>query len=54
MSDHTYIRCEDCRNHGKCRREKSIPRYMVKGCMVEVKDEMGIETVDASEREVEK
>ena len=39
MSDHTYIRCEDCRNHGKCRREKSIPRYMVKGCMVEVKRE---------------
>ena len=39
MSDHTYIRCEDCRNHGKCRREKSIPSYYVKGCMVEVKGE---------------
>ena len=38
--DHIFVRCEECRNHGRCKRERTAFRhYHVKGCFVEVKKE---------------
>ena len=38
--DHIFVRCANCRNHGRCKRERTAFRiYHVKGCFVEVKRE---------------
>lgn len=37
--NHIFVRCEDCRNHGRCKKERTAFRiYHVKGCFVEIKE----------------
>ena len=38
--DHDFVRCEDCRNHGRCKKERTAFKpWHIKGCIVEVRKE---------------
>lgn len=45
--DHVLIRCEECRNHGKCWKERTAFKPChIKGCVVGVDDVRMIEAED--------
>ena len=36
--NHIFLLCEKCKHNGRCRRQKQIPTFCLKGCIVEEKE----------------
>lgn len=35
--NHIFLLCEKCKNNGRCKKQKQIPTFCLKGCIIEEK-----------------